>query len=102
MQKQSRGLRRPGEELVHCYGSAAARPDRALLDYFFLPPPAARPLLCAVDLPGGVPWGDPPPDDAAHAPGCALRQLCPGGALRRGGFHLQGFRCSASCFAWRA
>lgn len=64
-------LSRPGEELVHSYSAAACRPDRALLDYFFLPPPASRPLLCAVDLPGGVPWGDTPPEDAAHAPGCA-------------------------------
>ncbi|KAK9828394.1 hypothetical protein WJX81_003722 [Elliptochloris bilobata] len=59
---------RPGEELVHSYSSAASRPDRALLDYFFLPKPAAQPLLCAVDLPGGVPWGDSPPDDSTHAP----------------------------------
>lgn len=71
---------------MHSYSSAASRPDRALLDYFFLPPPAARPLLCAVDLPGGVPWDDPPPDDAAHAPGCGFLSTCH--SRREGQCHL--------------
>jgi len=60
--------RRPGEELVHRYNHAASRPDRSLLDYFFVDANDPRPLLCAIDLPAGVPWGEPPPDDAAHAP----------------------------------
>ncbi len=60
--------RRPGEELVHRYNHAASRPDRSLLDYFFVDVNDPRPLLCAIDLPAGVPWGEPPPDDAAHTP----------------------------------
>lgn len=60
---------------MHRYNDAALRPDRSLLDYFFLPADDQRPLLCAIDLPGGTPWGSPPPTDAAHTPGCATGLL---------------------------
>lgn len=57
--------------MTHRYSQKIARSDQALLGYFFVDRRRRPPLLCAVDLPGGLPavGADEPQDDADHAPG---------------------------------